>query len=67
VKGRFPEMIDVLDFDTRNIFVKAALVSTLKYIYGFNYYATHNRIINYGLTIEEYPRYSRKETWANIV
>ena len=39
----------------------------IKYSYRFNYHTIREKIINYGIAIEEYSSYSQREDWCYMI
>ena len=59
IKLKYPNYYDIININTRNSFsAGSTLLAMIKCSYGFNQYATRDKIINYGLAIEECPRSS---------
>ena len=62
INRKFKNNSKVIDMNVRNYFpIGSIKVSTLKCCYGFNHYATRDRIVNHGLVNEECPQCSSKE------
>ena len=38
IKQKFEDYKEIIDYEARNAFSKVVLISTLKYIYGFNHH-----------------------------
>ena len=54
-KSKFPNMIELIDLEARNVFTKGVIISILKYIYRFNYYASRDSMINNDILSSKYP------------
>jgi len=66
-KAKYKDKVELIDTEAQNCFSKAQSMCSIKCSYGFNHYATRDKVINYGLVSKECPRCSRKETWCYIV
>ena len=62
IKDKYLNFHKLIDCEARNCFpAGSTTISMLKCTCSFNHYATQNKIVNYGMTVEKYPQYSRRE------
>ena len=68
IKEKYPVYYKLIDQKARNCFnVGSTTISMIKCSYSFNHYATRDKIINYGTTVEECSWCSQKETWSHMI
>ena len=59
MKQKFLYHYEFIDFDARNAFTSGSITTAMiKCTYGFNQYASRDKIINYRATVDECPRCS---------
>ena len=63
-----PNTYDMIDLEARNYFSKGiVLISIINCCFRFNHYVSRDRIINYGMAVEECPRCSQREDWYHVI
>jgi hypothetical protein len=68
VREKFTDKEDLINSQAReNIKQICTTVSVIKCYHSMNHYRIRVKRINNGLIIEEYLRYSQKETWEYVV
>ena len=60
--SKFPNSIELIDLDARNVCTKTAIILILKCIYSFNYYGHRDVNINEDIVSNECSRYSDLES-----
>ena len=61
IKSKLPKIVELIDLEARVVCAKAAIISTIKYIYSFNYHSTQDVSINKEMVSNKCPRYSELE------
>ena len=62
IKDKYSNFHELIDYEARNYFLAGSTtISMLKCAYSFNHYATRDKIINYGMIVEECPQCSHHE------
>ena len=61
VKSKLPEIVELIDLEARVVYAKAAMISTIKYMYSFNHHSMWDANINKEIVSNECPRCSKPE------